>query len=196
MFFVDARYLISHQSFNIRFFRVTWRESGNIPRHGQPKRFGCEKKVCIYHITQRHQILQNIYIILCTCIYIYIYNMYIYMYICVNIYIPGMFVLCVSLYQTVKIDNSNIKENWLAHRLDWGEWFLKKKSWQDERWLNPGCLFLDLRICSSIPIMMVIIFKVLHYKNLRIINQVPTLCSNFLFKPCEKPCLLSRRFWN
>lgn len=37
--------------------------------------------------------------------------MYIYMYICVNIYIPGMFVLCVSLYQTVKIDNSNIKEN-------------------------------------------------------------------------------------
>ena len=55
------------------------------------------------------------------------------------------------------------------------------------RWATakPWLLVLHLRICSSTPIV-VIIFKFLHYKNIRIINLVPTLCAKCLFfKPSQ-----------
>lgn len=192
---------MSDQSFNIRFFRVIWRESGNdnlnwstvLEFHATDNPNGLAVKRRYASHNPKASNIAKIYIYILYYVHVYIYT-YIYIYVYKYIYHIRTYTryvcfVCVVLsVKTAKIDNSsspgsNIKENWLAHRLDWGEWLFFRKCWQDERWLNPGCLLLDLRICSSTPIMMVTIF---HYTNLGIINQVPTLCSK-CFKRSSYP---------
>ena len=100
---------MSDQSFNIRFFRVIWRESGNdnlnwstvLEFHAtdNPNGLAVKRRYASHNPKASNIAKKKIYIYIYYIMYMYIY-IHIFTYMCINIFIiyvhiPGMFVLCV-----------------------------------------------------------------------------------------------------